>query len=65
MSVRSVGVIDAAGFASVERLATLEDVLAWCRGRSGDVVEVIVQDELTHDVIVRASPPAFLVFDTT
>ena len=44
----------------VPALATLEDVLAWCR----DVVEVIVQDEFTHDVIVQR-PAGFVVFDTT
>ncbi|HEU0035644.1 MAG TPA: hypothetical protein VFQ53_33765 [Kofleriaceae bacterium] len=44
------------------RLETLEDVLRW----GGDVVEVVVQDEYTHDVIVtHATAPAFLVFDTT
>jgi hypothetical protein len=65
MSVRTVGAIDATAFVAVERLATLEEVLAWCHGHTGDVVEVVVQDELTHDVIVRAAAPAFLVFDTT
>lgn len=48
-----------------ERAATLEDVLAWAHARGGELVEVIVQDEFTHDVIVRAAPPAFLAFDTT
>lgn len=49
--------------ASATRLATLEDVLRW----GGDVVSVIVQDEYTHDVIVRPPHAAtgFLVFDTT
>jgi hypothetical protein len=46
-------------------LATLEDVLAWAHPRGYDVVDVIVQDEFTHDVIVRAAPPTFLCFDTT
>ena len=30
----------------------------------GDLVEVIVQDEFTHDVIIHA-PARYLVFDTT
>jgi hypothetical protein len=49
--------------ASVTRLATLEDVLRW----GGDVLGVVVQDEYTHDVVVRApgSGDGFLVFDTT
>jgi hypothetical protein len=39
---------------------TLEDVI-----RAGlDVVEVVTQDEYTHDVIV-AKDDKFLVFDTT
>jgi len=46
--------------ASVARLDTLEDVLhaGW------HVVDVVVQDEFTHDVIVRG-PFVHLVFDTT
>jgi hypothetical protein len=50
-----------AGLGSATRLATLEDVLRW----GGDVIDVIVQDEYTHDVIVSRGHPAFLVFDTT
>jgi len=46
---------------SVCGLDTLEDVLRW----GGDVVDVIVQDEYTHDVVVRGPTPGFLVFDTT
>ena len=48
----------------VPSLSTLEDVLAWCRATGGDVVDVVVQDEFTHDVIVRREP-GFVVFDTT
>jgi hypothetical protein len=49
---------------NLDRLETLEDVLRW----GGHVLEVVVQDEYTHDVIVR--PPGgaadqVLVFDTT
>jgi hypothetical protein len=49
------------------RLDTLEDVLAWCHAQRPphDVVDVIVQDEFTHDVIVRGAPPLYYVFDTT
>jgi hypothetical protein len=46
---------------SLQRAKTLEDVLRW----GGDVVEVIVQDEYTHDVVVRGPEAGFLVFDTT
>ena len=42
------------------RLETLEDVIA----AKLDIVDVIVQDEYTHDVIVRRAGD-YLVFDTT
>jgi hypothetical protein len=42
----------------------LEDVLAWTLAHQAELVEVIVQDEYTHDVVVRA-PNRWLVFDTT
>ena len=42
------------------RYQTLEDVI-----RAGlDIVDVVVQDEYTHDVIARSGSD-FLVFDTT
>jgi hypothetical protein len=49
------------------RLRTLEDLLrfGFSQAPPWDVVDVIVQDEYTHDVIVRGPEPAFLVFDTT
>lgn len=44
----------------MQRYQTLEDLL-----RSGaDIVEVVVQDEYTHDVVVKARD-GFLVYDTT
>jgi hypothetical protein len=49
-----------ARLAPAERFDTLERLLAW----NHDLVEIVVQDEFTHDVVMRASP-AFLVFDTT
>ncbi|MEO7736231.1 MAG: hypothetical protein ABIY55_35055 [Kofleriaceae bacterium] len=47
------------------RLATLEDVLrvGFLQRPAWELVDVIVQDEFTHDVIVRG--PGYLVFDTT
>ena len=45
-------------------IETLEDVLAL----GHEIVDVIVQDEYTHDVIARARGSAtqgYLVFDTT
>ena len=48
----------------LDRLKTLEDVLAWCRATGANIIDVVVQDEFTHDVIVE-EPRGFLVFDTT
>lgn len=73
MTLRVVGieaeVADAIALrvASATQLDTLEDVLRW----GGDVLEVVVQDEYTHDVIathpsgVIDGTTVFLVFDTT
>jgi len=53
--------------AAATRLDTLEDVLRFglAQRPAWDVVDVVVQDEFTHDVIVVGPAPAFLVFDTT
>jgi hypothetical protein len=62
--VRVVGEVapaEVARLSSAGGLATLEDVLRW----GGDVLEVVVQDEFTHDVVVRRGAGAYLVFDTT
>lgn len=63
LDVRAVGELGSellAGVAHAARLQTLEEVL-----RAGfDVLEVVVQDEYTHDVITRARG-VFVVFDTT
>jgi hypothetical protein len=40
---------------------SLEDVLRL----GGEIVDVVVQDEYTHDVVVRGRQSGFLVFDTT
>jgi hypothetical protein len=50
---------------SVERLQTLEQLLMWCRAHGAELVDVIVQDEFTHDVLVKKADGAYLVFDTT
>ncbi len=51
--------------APVSRLRSLEDVLAWARAAEATLADVIVQDEFTHDVLVRGPAPAYLCFDTT
>jgi len=57
----------AARAAAATRLETLEDLLGFgfAQRPPWELAEVIVQDEFTHDVIVRGPGPAFLVFDTT
>jgi hypothetical protein len=49
------------------RLTTLEELLrfGFAQRPPWELVDVIVQDEYTHDVIIRGPEPAFLVFDTT
>ncbi|MBA3540064.1 MAG: hypothetical protein H0T79_10580 [Deltaproteobacteria bacterium] len=63
-TVRGIGVGSAvlAGLTVATTLATLEDVL-----RAGfDVVEVVVQDEFTHDVVASLGhAPPYVCFDTT
>jgi hypothetical protein len=56
-----------ARLAQATHLDTLEDVLAWALAQrpACSLVDVIVQDEFTHDVIVRAHAPAYLCFDST
>ena len=45
---------------------TLLDVVRWVasRGDAARMLDVVVQDEFTHDVVVRAGE-LFLVYDTT
>ena len=53
------------------RLDTLEDVVrfGFAQRPAWQLVDVIVQDEFTHDVVIATQTPgpapAFLVFDTT
>lgn len=53
--------------ARLARLRTLEDVLTvgrlWQPGLTLETV--VVQDEYTHDVVLRYRDERFLVFDTT
>jgi hypothetical protein len=53
--------------AEIAPLASLHDVLRWGFSSSPArlVVEVIVQDEYCHDVILNGPDALFLVFDTT
>ncbi len=62
-ALRAVGAAEAtpALAAQVERLATLEDVI---RRPGLALLDVVVQDEYTHDVVVAAGA-VYLVFDST
>lgn len=44
---------------------TLEEVVGDAFARGQSVVDVITQDEYTHDVVVTAGDGQFLVYDTT
>lgn len=48
-------------------LATLEEVLRWGFASSPprEVVEIVVQDEFCHDVVMSGASGSYLVFDTT
>ena len=59
---------DVVGRAAIAtRLDTLEELLrfGFAQRPAWELVDVVVQDEYTHDVIIRGPAPAFLVFDTT
>jgi hypothetical protein len=50
--------------AVADKLRTLEEAVQWALARGFNVLDVITQDEYTHDVVIAAAP-LFLVFDTT
>lgn len=51
----------------VASFRTLEKVMVWAFARKppAQLLNVVTQDEFTHDVVIRVSPDVFLVFDTT
>ena len=75
-TVRSIPLYDYTDLAPVERsdlttaiqsLRTLADVLAWAPTRHPprSVVEIVTQDEYTHDVVLPFGGDHFLAFDAT
>ena len=50
----------------VESIRTLEQAMHWAALRKPPArfLNVVTQDEFTHDVVFEASPEVFLVFDT-
>lgn len=69
--VSSVGSISQSALARAEaalgELRTLADVLRWGREQSPPrgVVEIVTQDEYTHDVVMPFDGDRFLAFDAT
>lgn len=53
--------------AAVGGLPTLADVLAWARAQAppAAVLEIVTQDEYTHDVVLPFGGRHFLAFDAT
>ena len=57
--------------ASIERnvaaLRLLEDLIRWGAGETPakEIVEIVVQDEYTHDVVMQWDEHLALAFDTT
>ena len=51
----------------VRDFVSLRQVIEWSFRQEppAEFVDVVVQDEFHHDVIVRAAPTLFLVFDTS
>lgn len=51
----------------VQTLLTLADVFDWARQSTPPrpVLEIVTQDEYTHDVLLPFEPDHFLVFDAT
>lgn len=65
--MRVVGTLSTAQVSAVAEAgahATLEQVVRWMAPRGGDIVDIVVQDEFTHDVVVGVAG-VFLVYDTT
>ncbi len=69
--IEARGHVDAAALSSIETLVaaqkTLEDVVRWgLAKRPPCMIElVVVQDEYTHDVVLRWADSVYLVYDTT
>jgi hypothetical protein len=51
----------------LRELATLKSVLSWSLARQprADFVDVVIQDEFHHDVIVRVTDRVYAVFETS
>jgi hypothetical protein len=54
-------------FMELHQLATLKQVLSWSLAQQprAEFVDVVVQDEYHHDVIVRVTDRVYAVFETS
>ena len=54
-------------FMELHQLATLKQVLSWSLVQQprAEFVDVVVQDEYHHDVIVRVTDVVYAVFETS
>jgi len=52
---------------TLQSLTSLGQVIQWALARTprAQFSDVVVQDEYTHDVVLRISPSLYAVFDTT
>ncbi len=55
------------GLEELQRLSSLKQVLSWSLEQSprAEFVDVVVQDEYHHDVIVRIADRVFAVFESS
>ena len=53
--------------AELQSLATLKGVLSWAMAREprAEFVDVVIQDEFHHDVILRVSDRVYAVFEAS
>ena len=54
-------------FVEVHSFKSLDEAFRWAIAQTPQVVpvDVVIQDEYTHDVIFRAGNECYLVFDST
>ena len=52
---------------SIQGFSFLSDVVAWVSRQPGscEIVHTVIQDEFTHDIVVRWTRGLYLVFDVT
>ena len=54
-------------FEELRAMSSLGEVIRWstCRQPRAEFVDVIIQDEFNHDVVVRVSSTVYAVFETS